>query len=283
MISNILLLLALLCFYSFRYGEAKCTPSRKPFAIALDNCTLPGTNVDSWGISSIEVGGTTTCLTPSMFVDNTLLMDNSLCDDGNRNTGENTRAQCESRRGGPIDISALGSAFTKAANVDLAPDQNWINLMERANIRENIYGIPGLVDLSLPSDMRLSKFPVGVINQGQDHTAAHLGLGLNSTFLRALGDNGMKPALGFGLNVGSQSVSAPRAGNLVIDGYDTASVGGVWHNYTINHNPPDPGSRICPLQVFVKEMTVKFANGTKSGSLLGSGTSRSTPPACIEP
>jgi hypothetical protein len=218
-----------------------------------------------------------------MFVDNILLMDTSLCGDGHRDVGESTRAQCESRRGGPVNTTALGSAFARGTNFDLAPDQNWVNLMERDDIVDNVYGTPGSLDLLLPNDLRLSQFPVGVINQGQRHNTAHLGLGPNSTFLRALGKLGMNPARGYGLNVGSQSVVAPRVGNLVVDGYDSASVRGAWHNYSINHNTPDPGSRICPLQVVVTELKVKFANGTQSKSLLGEGPSATTPVACIEP
>jgi hypothetical protein len=266
-----------------RYVEAKCTPSRKPFALLLDNCTLPGTTVDSWGISSIEIGGTNVCLTPSMFVDNTLLMDTSLCQDGHRDEGESTQSQCESRRGGPVDISALSTAFAPGMDSDLAVDQNWINLMERTGITKNPYGTVGKVDLDLPDDITLSQFAVGVVNQGQDHTAGHLGLGTNSTFLKALGRIGMNPALGFGLNIGSQSVAAPRPGNLVVDGYDAASIRGAWHNYPINHDRPDPGERICPLQVVVEELAVRFANGTQSDNLLGIGLDRSTPVACIEP
>lgn len=265
------------------YADAKCTPSRKPFIIPLGNCTLPGTNVDSWGISSIEISGINACLSPSMFVDNTLLMDTSLCQDGHRGEGENTQAQCESRRGGPVNISALNGAFTAGTESDLAVDRNWVNLMDHAGIKDNVYGTIGKINMNLPNDLSLTAYPVGVINQGQDHNAAHLGLGPNSTFLRALGASGMDPALGFGLNVGSQGAIESRSGTLVIDGYDAASVSGAWHNYSINHNTPDPGDRICPLQVVVEELTVKFANGTQSGSLLGSGLGRSTPSACIEP
>jgi hypothetical protein len=262
--------------------EAKCISSRKPFAIPLVNCTPPGTNVDSWGISSIEISGTNVCLTPSMFVDNVLLMDKILCQDGNRNEREDTVAQCESRRGGPVSVSAL-SSFANGTDSDLAPDRNWINLMARTNITKDVYGTIGRVDLGLPNDVRLSQFAVGVVNQGQNHNAAHLGLGLNSTFLNALGASGMGPALGFGLDVGSQSVAAPRFGNLVVDGYDSSSIGGAWHNYTINSNTPNSDDRICPLQVQVKEMTVKFANGTHSDTLLGSGLDRGNYVACIEP
>jgi hypothetical protein len=64
MYTHTLLLVVVLQLQPYlRYVEAKCTPSRKPFAILLDNCTLPGTTVDSWGISSIEIGGTNVCLT----------------------------------------------------------------------------------------------------------------------------------------------------------------------------------------------------------------------------
>jgi hypothetical protein len=218
-----------------------------------------------------------------MFVDNTLLMDTSLCQDGHRDKGESTQAQCESRRGGPVNVSALSSSFAPGTDSVLAVDLNWINLMERRGITKDPYGTAGKVDLDLPDDMRLSQSAVGVVNQGQDHNAAHLGLGPNSTFLKALGRSGMNPALGFGLNAASQSVAAPRPGNLVVDGYDAASIRGAWHNYSINHNTPDPGERICPLQVVVEELTVRFANGTQSDSLLGTGLDRSTPVACVEP
>jgi hypothetical protein len=221
-----------------------------------------------------------------MFVDNTLLMDASLCDDANRNRalGENTQAQCQSRRGGPVNISALGNGFIIGTKADISVDQNWINIMERAGVTEDeAYGTVGRTDLHLPNEIRLEKYPVAVINRGQDHNAAHLPLGPNSTFLRALGALGMSPALGFGLNIGSQSITGPRAGNLVIAGTDIASIRGAWHNYTINHNTPDPGDRICPLQVVVEEVRVKFPNGSDSENLLGTGPGRSTPAACIEP
>jgi hypothetical protein len=262
--------------------EAKCVSTRKPFAIPLVNCTPPGTNVHSWGIDSIEIGGTTVCLTPSMFVNNVLLMDKILCQNGNRDIGEDTVAQCDSRRGGPVSVSAL-SSFANGTDSDLATDQNWINLMARSNITKDIYGAVGKVDLDLPNDVRLSRFAVGVVDQGQHHNAAHLGLGLNSTFLNALSASGMGPALGFGLDVGSQSVAAPRFGNLIVDGYDSSSIGGAWHNYTINRNTPNSGDRSCPLEVQVKEMIVKFANGTQSKTLLGSGLDRGNYVACIEP
>lgn len=218
-----------------------------------------------------------------MFVDNLFPMDARLCDDDKRDTGEETRAQCESRRGGPLNITEMGTAFAPANYTDLAEDENWVNLMASSKITESIYGAVGKVELHLPSDIPLPQFPVGVINQGQDHNAGHLGLGPASVFLKTLENVGLGPAFGFGLNVGSQSVTGPRSGHLVIDGIDTDSIQGAWHNFTINHDPPDPGSRICPLQVIVAEMAVKFPNGTQFSDLLGTGPSRFNGVACIEP
>ncbi|KAF2742343.1 hypothetical protein M011DRAFT_481739 [Sporormia fimetaria CBS 119925] len=219
-----------------------------------------------------------------MFVDNTLLMDASLCQEGRRGPGENTEAICQSRRGGTIDVGELADRFTKGSLADIELDENWVNFIKKDMSTEQAYGTIGKVDLELPNGITLAQFPLAVVNQGQDHNMAHLGLGPNSVFLKALAeDANMGPALGFGLDVGSQFVSAPRPGNLVVQGYDANSIGGRWYNHTINHRAPDPGERVCPLQVTVEEMTILFTNGSMSPNMLGEGSERSTPAACIEP
>ncbi|KAF2827959.1 hypothetical protein CC86DRAFT_404991 [Ophiobolus disseminans] len=71
---------------------------------------------------------------------------------------------------------------------------------------------------------------------------------------------------------------SPRDGNLVLGGYDSASITGSWHDYPMNYSDTLAG-RHCPLQVHIQGLQL-LLEGQKSVQLLGDGDGHL---ACIEP
>lgn len=119
---------------------------------------------------------------------------------------------------------------------------------------------------------------VAVITKGVNFTAGHLGLGQHSLLLQHLKDSGIIPTLGFGLNAGSQSTQNPRDGNLVLGGYDAASVTSSFTTYPMDYEETLAG-RYCPLQVHIQGLQL-LLEGLDPIQLIGEGDGHA---ACIEP
>ena len=95
--------------------------------------------------------------------------------------------------------------------------------------------------------------PVALITAGQNSGASHLGLALESVFLRTLKDEGLIAARSFALDVGSQSIAFPRRGSLILGGYDRSSFIASSTSYPVTESLND---RSCPFKVFVTDISL---------------------------
>ena len=242
-----------------------------PLFLQLSNCTIAGTNVDSWGLMlDLANPSQYVCVCPSTVTNSTLVISSAFCQ-----TDTNiTNAQCESLSGNTFNTSAAGTSYNpSSAGAVLAPNPTWNELSPVALLA-------GTTILQLPPNDELSKYPIGIITSGDNQNVGHFGLANDSDFLHAAVSNGLIPANGFGLNAGSQSVANPRDGGLVLGGYDLASVDGAFTNFSITG--ADSSERDCPLEVVIEELVLRFplAEGYTDVTLTSSGI---LIPACVEP
>lgn len=113
------------------------------------------------------------------------------------------------------------------ASAGLPKDPGWLKF-------NNPYSVAGTTDVNLVSNVAATNMTVVAITEGTNFTAGHLGLGKDSVFLHHLKDAGKIPSLGSGLNAGSQCILSPRRGNIVLGGWDAASVTGAFYSYAMN-------------------------------------------------
>jgi hypothetical protein len=245
----------------------------KPVILGLSNCTsrshdqVPTAN--AWGIA-IVLGNPPQeiCVSPSVFTNNTFIPTVQVCQSDN----QTTFATCTSRRGGLLDEATSGANFSSidAAN-DSPPDSNW-----GAIDSTNAVTRRGTIDVRLPSDISLSQFPIKTIEGGQNHNEGHFGLSESSPILQYLSDQqGLVP--GFALDAGSQSVTNPREGYLIIGGYDPERIGAYTKNYSLVTT--QRSGRICTLYVTITELVLSRP-GVEDLPLISRGEQM---PACIDP
>jgi hypothetical protein len=265
-----------ICFIRSSVAASSCS-SVQPIWLPLGNVTIPEINIPdvvSWG-TVIGVGNSSqqVCCVPSTVVNGTLIMASDVCNSSNlQNQGQNqTAAQCRSRRGNFVDRSSL----TPTSVDSLPPDPGWAAIMSPLPAFQ--YAVD--TALQLRSDDSVD-MPEGLITEGQNHTTSHLGLGIDSELLQQLVNIGMIPARSWGLNPGSQSILNPKDGNLVLGGYDEASVKDNFVDYDLNYPVAvGSGGRDCPLQVTVNKMILR----TAEGSDITLSDESSPFPSCIEP
>lgn len=142
-----------------------------------------------------------------------------------------------------------------------------------------------IVMFMLQLDSALSSYPLGIIISGRNQNVGHLGLANDSAAFRHTAPvKGLIPAIGFGLNAGSQSVKNPRSGHLVLGGYDQSSLNGTFFRYPIRDTTSTTsfGGRECPLQVKIIKLVLRLQtlDGFDDVELKAPGPSF---PACIEP
>ncbi|KAF7510332.1 hypothetical protein GJ744_006828 [Endocarpon pusillum] len=191
------------------------------------------------------------------------------------NRPNTTLDQCRSRRGGLLDVAAMGSSFIPIATSSLVPDDGWRKFMDPSQPFQQA----GKTTLDLPSDASI-EMPVAIVTEGQNHTTSELGLGLSSVFLQSLVDAGLIAARVFGLNAGSQSTAQPREGSLVLGGYDTASISSHFTEYPMDYPLlKEISNRVCPLQVKIRKLILRPADGDDI-TLSDEGSEID---ACIEP
>jgi hypothetical protein len=261
-------ILGILCSLCTVVSSSTCPT---PLLLQLSNCTIAGTNVDSWGLM-LDLAGPSqyVCVSPSTVTNSTLVISSAFCQ-----TDSNiTNAQCESLCGNTFNTSAAGTSYTSSsAGAVLAPNPLWNQLSPAALLA-------GTTVLQLPPTDELSKYPIGIITSGDHQNVGHLGLANDSDFLHAALSNGLIPANGFGLNAGSQSVASPRAGGLVLGGYDLASVDGAFTNFSITGS--DSSERDCPLEVTIAELVLRFPQ-TENYTDVTLTSPGIFIPACVEP
>lgn len=263
--------------YWLRLVTAKnsCSDSSiEPFSLSLTDCNISRPvlqDVFSWGIK-LAVGSQPQtqelCFTPSTVTNNTLLIDRVVCSGPLENM---TFDQCESRRGSTFEFTTAGSSFHNLSNAHIPDDSGWL-----------IFGpapsLVGTTDIGLVSDLVLHNMTVELITEGDNFTAAHLGLGNDSLLLHSLLDAKLIPSLSWGLNAGSQSILNPRDGNLVLGGFDAASIKGPFFNYTIGPSIT-VADRVCPIQIVINQMHL-LLEGRDPVDMISEGDAHS---ACIEP
>lgn len=276
MLSLSLLSLALLvniCLHISVTATAICTQSSVyPIALTIANVSIASQDTSSYGIR-LNVGNPkqNLCLTPSTVVDNTLLITSNIC--ATNALGNSTLAQCRSYHGGLFDLTAAGASFQNVSvtTANIPQDPGWLQF-------NNPYTVAGRTDLDLVSNVAAANMTVVAITEGSNFTAGHLGLGKNSVLLRHLKDSGQIPSLSFGLNAGSQSIQNPRRGNVMLGGWDPASVASPFYSYPMNYTDTLAG-RYCPLQVQIQGLQLLLA-GLEPIELIGEGDGHA---ACIEP
>jgi hypothetical protein len=152
---------------------------------------------------------------PSTVVNSTLVISDSFC----QNNDNLTAAQCASSCGNTYNISASGDSFQSTPNTLLIQDPLWAD-----NSSQPLYSlITGETLLQLPSDQSLSNDSFGIISSGENQNVGHFGPASNSSFLQLALSESPIPGNGFALDAGSQSVTSPRNGSLVLGGYNPAS------------------------------------------------------------
>ncbi|KAJ9615717.1 hypothetical protein H2200_001794 [Cladophialophora chaetospira] len=105
-------------------------------------------------------------------------------------------------------------------------------------------------------DKAITGYPFATDTATQIATAygTWLGLGANSTFLKALVAGGVAPSMSWGLSAGSRQSEPPTDGLLVIGGYDDTRVGGDFSTFDSRHD--------CPTCIRLQELTWVPETGT---------------------
>ncbi|KIN02425.1 hypothetical protein OIDMADRAFT_122224 [Oidiodendron maius Zn] len=249
-----------------------CSACPPPIFLPLSNCTIAGTAIDSWGLRlDLADPSQYLCVVPSTVVNSTLVISSTFCQ-----TEPNvTTAQCESLCGNTFNTSIAGTSYTSSSpGAVLAPNPVWAELSPQALLA-------GTTVLQLPPENDVSKFPIGIITSGNHQNAGHFGLANDSDALHSLLSDGLIPDNGFGFNAGSQSVTNPRDGGLVLGGYDLASIDGAFSTFPVA-TTADAGQRECPFQITITMLVLRFplAEGFTDVNLTSPGI---LIPACIEP
>jgi hypothetical protein len=188
------------------------------------------------------------------------------------NDNSSTLPQCISRRGGLFEERSASSEFVISSQADLlGPEPNWDFFNPQFSSAAN-------TTIQFASDIFLTSYPIALALAGQSSTVSVLGLANDSVFLHQVVKAGLSPVAAFGLLVGSQSVSSPRDGHLVIGGYDAASLAGPFTNYLMS-NATTSGNHVCPLQVVVEQLLL-IHPGLPDIELSSEGTPITS---CIEP
>ncbi|KAK4233353.1 hypothetical protein C8A03DRAFT_38945 [Achaetomium macrosporum] len=239
-------------------GDTTCGPT---IQVGLRTCTIPAPgskDAFSWGVLlGIGTEGAQVCAIPSTVVNDTIIMSSEICE-GQWLAGR-TPEQCRSRRGGFIHRDKLPNA-----SIDGLADNNpgWKTLMGINEPRAlDAFEHAARAVLTL-RDHNVTMIE-GLATQGEQSSLSHIGLGEKSTLLHALKDAGLIGALSWGLNSGSQSAEFPRDGNLVLGGYDDASIDGNLDYYDIAV-PNLVNDRPCPLQITLAGLNVTIYSGDGS-------------------
>ncbi|KAJ4291301.1 hypothetical protein N0V88_006305 [Collariella sp. IMI 366227] len=191
-------------FLAFTWSSPACVPSQT-ILLSLGECDIPSqqgqSDVHSWGARLGVKDGGDLCLVPSTVTGHSLFTRQDICSDSQLDATtigvKMTLEQCRSRRGGYLPASFKGASRD---GLD-AEEPGWIALNNT---------ITDASDVTLMLFDQEVTMKVGLITEGQQSTASHLGLDEGSVLLQTLKDKGLIAARSFGLNVGSQSAAFPR-------------------------------------------------------------------------
>ncbi|KAF8848376.1 hypothetical protein BDZ45DRAFT_664575 [Acephala macrosclerotiorum] len=248
-------------------GSPNCPPA--PIELRLGNGTIAGTNVDSRGfLAGLSTPAQFLFLAPSTVVNSTIVISDSFC----TNSDNLTTAQCASSCGNTYNISAAGDSFKSTPNTLMISDPVWASISSQP-----LYSLTaGETLLQLPSGQALSNDSIGIISSGENQNMGHLGLASNSSFLQLAISTNLIPGNGFGFDAGSQSITNPRDGGLVLGGYNPASIGGQL--FTFPTGASSSLARECPLQVNVTQLAIRFPGVSADVPLTSAGGFA----ACVE-
>jgi len=237
-------------------SQPVCRGGSSTIHMVFTNCTVQDPvllDANSFGIK-IGVGGAgDLCVVPSTVVDSVFLTAKGICNEDQLTTLDGVRmsqAACRSRRGAWLDTgiadvkaSANEGEIQGLANIN----KGWLELGNK--ITQVAHPTLILAQQEVP-------LTVGLITEGQMSTNSHLSLAGGSTLLAALVDKGLIGSKSWGFYAGSQSVTAPRTGSLVLGGYDENALAGKFYDYNVG-TQEKVGDRWCPLQVKVTGLSIK--------------------------
>ncbi|EWC45269.1 hypothetical protein DRE_05996 [Drechslerella stenobrocha 248] len=237
-----------------------------PICVNLQNCT----NVDAWGFQ-VEVGveGQTRqslCLVPSTVINATYVLGPQICQNDSSNR------TCQASHGGTFDAGAATGFIPRNTSKLDGAEGFWDDL----NGPVQTFGD---VDFALAGFTQLEGYEIGVVTNGSMFNLGQLGLGPQSTFLRALKSRNYIDRLMFGFDAGSQSPYSPRQGHLVLGGYDQSRVVGNFAEFDINYDNMD--FRPCPFRVEIRRVDVEFEKDRETTAFIDMESRNSY--ACIEP
>ncbi|KAH8906647.1 hypothetical protein BR93DRAFT_927488 [Coniochaeta sp. PMI_546] len=251
---------------------AACPP--EPIFLPLDNCTINLPNqptIHSWGapisVSSSESSSTLQylCGVPSTVTNTTFYTTSLLCSDDNIRSQNLTYAICLSRRGGVLSVDSSGQPAgsdvlqTTSTSGFNTSDGGWATIMKP----DDPFPAAVLATLHLHGRDSIT-MTAGLIEKGNNHTTTHVSLGDRSVLLSSLLSAGRIAARSFGFDAGSQSYFAPRAGGLVLGGWDDGARAGTEVHFDMaeyKENHQLNGKRTCPLQVTIASMVLRPAGG----------------------
>lgn len=249
-------------------GQNCVLPSSQYVVVPLGPCNIVdsgGHTIHSWG-SEVSVANQPVCMEVSTATNNLQVISSIVCPSNNGNV---TVAQCSSQRGGLFQ-TADNSAFNDIPKEDLVSDPGWY---EWGNGEAAIRGSLDISDIALPLD-------VGVITSGVNFTAGHLPLTNQSLLLQTLLDNGFIAERAFGIQIGTQIMTNPQPGALILGGYNMGRLGSPFTNFTMDYPiTPPGGDRECPIQVTIASLIYQSPSRGDT-TLLGNGQQIT---ACIEP
>ena len=239
------------------------------FAIPLRNCTFES-GVVSWG-SMVEVGTPPQrlCLVPSTVINSTLVSQRSLCSISN--TLESRK--CEALRGGFFNenSSTTWTGVSLSAYNDTRSNPTWEQ-----------FNAPGFTEvgydkINFPNaDVALYGAGIALNQYGNNSNAGMIGLGKDSIFLNDAVRQGHAGSKTWSLDSGSQSLVAPRDGELVIGGYNLGRTDGSFSWSNVSDMARD---RPCPLRTKIIHMSITLPNGVVVPIM----SNAEVVEACIEP
>ncbi|EME78392.1 uncharacterized protein MYCFIDRAFT_157184 [Pseudocercospora fijiensis CIRAD86] len=187
-----------------------------------------------------------------------------------------TEAQCLIQRGGFYDPKSSSTFEAKLGVHEAGGDPSDV---ARA-IGTHIWFSDWFTDRFALANTSLEHFPIGMPGfdfGGRFDTQNNIGLGQNSTILKALKNSGRISSRSWSYWYGIESAtsSAAKDGQIVFGGYDAAKVTG--QNFTQPLGKPSPAC-LSGMSVIVTGLGLDFPNGTKADLLAGSSFS-----ACFQP
>jgi len=175
-------------------------------------------------------------------------------------------------------IGASGGVFyiDKSTSWKAAPDGGW-NGTSTDPAEHDGHTLLGWDTAVFSGDIQVPGMPLAVWSDVDPLNRTALGLGANSSTLRALVSAGVLPEFPqqIGIFMGSRSELQGSDGEIILGGYDTARVNGSFTWFPIGKRFPNLN---CPLQVLLEDIILTNTNGSQS--LMADTYSKV--PACVD-